>query len=44
MIFDFSRKSGLKFGVWMWGTPKGTAGLIQHFQKGDRARESKILL
>ena len=23
MIFDFSRKSGIKFGVWMWGTPKG---------------------
>ena len=23
MLFDFSRKSGFKFGVWMWGTPKG---------------------
>ena len=23
ILFDFSRKSGLKFGVWMWGTPKG---------------------
>ena len=23
ILFDFSRKSGLKFGVWIWGTPKG---------------------